>query len=84
MYKSWIGKRVGLNLQGDKWIEREREMNGEVCRNVDTTNVTDERANTVIAVQKVMMSSEGYYFLHRYKGGICLNISTSHMEFNVD
>jgi len=34
-------------------------MGGEVCWNVDT-NVTDERANSVIAVQKIMMSSQRY------------------------
>jgi len=25
IHESWIGKRVRINLQGDKWIERERE-----------------------------------------------------------
>jgi hypothetical protein len=45
-------------------------MNGEVCWNVDTTNVTDERANRVIAVQKVMMSAQGYYFCTDTKGNM--------------
>jgi hypothetical protein len=36
-------------------------MSGEICWNVDT-NVTDDRPNRVIAVQKIMMSSQSYYF----------------------
>jgi hypothetical protein len=44
-------------------------MSGKVCWNVDT-NVTDERANSVIAVQKIMMSSQRYCFCTNTKGNM--------------